>query len=172
MYEIVCFYKKGVCRFVFQSGHFFLELDHYFFLNFGLVLEAYTTLCVTELDFLTKTFFPKNGPNWAKGRVLKLLKNVVISFFCIWSVIKVYTNLYFYTNSAFGKILAPEICAEMLSANQNTEWIGETGWLFARWYKSLKNFDLKIFGWAWSNMSVASLGTGLQNWLYEGINEI
>lgn len=157
MYEIACFYKKSVCRFVFQSGHFFLELDHYFFLNFGIVLEAYTTLCVTELDFL---------------RVLKLLKNVFISFFCIWSVIKVYTNLYFYTNSVSGKILAPEICAEMLSANQNTEWIDETGWLFARWYKSLKNFDLKIFGWAWSNMSVASLGTGLQNWLYEGINEI
>ena len=121
VYEIACFYKKSVCRFVCQCGHFFLELGHYFFLNFGMVLEAYTTLCVTELDFLTKTFFPKNGPNWAKGRVLKLLKNVVISFFCIWSVIKVYTNLYFYTNSAFGKILAPEICAEMLSANQNTE---------------------------------------------------
>lgn len=106
VYEIACFYKKSVCRFVCQSGHFFLELSHYFFLNFGMVLEAYTTLCVTELDFL---------------RVLKLLKNVFISFFCIWSVIKVYTNLYFYTNSVSGKILAPEICAEMLSANQNTE---------------------------------------------------
>lgn len=106
VYEIACFYKKSVCRFVCQSGHFFLELGHYFFLNFGMVLEAYTTLCVTELDFL---------------RVLKLLKNVFISFFCIWSVIKVYTNLYFYTNSVSGKILAPEICAEMLSANQNTE---------------------------------------------------
>lgn len=106
VYEIACFYKKSVCRFVCQSGHFFLELGHYFFLNFGMVLEAYTTLCVTELDFL---------------RVLKLLKNVFISFFCIWSVIKLYTNLYFYTNSVSGKILAPEICAEMLSANQNTE---------------------------------------------------
>lgn len=106
VYEIACFYKKSVCRFVCQCGHFFLELGHYFFLNFGMVLEAYTTLCVTELDFL---------------RVLKLLKNVFISFFCIWSVIKVYTNLYFYTNSVSGKILAPEICAEMLSANQNTE---------------------------------------------------
>ena len=48
------------------SGRF-LELYHWFFLNFGMVLEIHMKLCVTEPDFPEKFFFcPKNWENGPK----------------------------------------------------------------------------------------------------------
>ena len=65
-----------------------------FFLNFGMVLETHMKLCVTELDFLEKFFWPKcweNGPKMGqKQGFLKLLKDLVIKFYWICSIMKTY----------------------------------------------------------------------------------
>ena len=55
-----------VCPSFRLSGRF-LELYHWFFLNFGMVLEIHMNLCVTEPDFPEKFFFyPKNWENGPK----------------------------------------------------------------------------------------------------------
>ena len=46
-----------------------LDLYHYLFLNFGMVLETHMKLCVTELDFPGKFFLPQKWGKWAKNRV-------------------------------------------------------------------------------------------------------
>ena len=46
---------------------FFLELDHYFFLNFGMVQETHMKLCVTVLDFPEKFFLPPKLGKWTKN---------------------------------------------------------------------------------------------------------
>ena len=57
----------------------FCELHHQLFLNFGIVLETYMKLYVTELDFPGKFFLPQK---WAKNlNSLNLLENWVINFF-------------------------------------------------------------------------------------------
>ena len=60
-----------------------------------MVLETDMKLCVTEPDFLEKNFLPpklgKVNQNWAKNRVFfNLLKNLVINFYWICSIMKIY----------------------------------------------------------------------------------
>ena len=45
----------------------FLELYHWFFLNFGMMLETHMKFCVTEPDFLEKIFLPKTLGKWVKN---------------------------------------------------------------------------------------------------------
>ena len=49
------------------------------------------------------------------------------------------------------------------------KYISRTKWrnslLFACWYRKLR-VDRKLLGWVWLKMSVATLVTGLLNWLY------
>ena len=67
----------------------FLEW-YYFFLNFGLVLGTYTKLCVTA-GFSGKILFaPKMGKMGQKQGFLNLLKNLVINFYWIYSIMKIY----------------------------------------------------------------------------------
>ena len=66
-----------------------------FFFKFGMVLESHVKLCVTEPDFLGKCFFPskigKMDLKWANNRVFfNLLENLVINFYWIWSIMKIY----------------------------------------------------------------------------------
>ena len=72
----------------------FLELCYLFFLNFGIVLQSYVKLFVTELVFPGKFFFPKNWENGPKtGQkqgFFNWLENLAINFYWIWSVIKIY----------------------------------------------------------------------------------
>ena len=70
----------------------FLELDLYFFLNFGVVLETEMTLCMTEPIFFIKTLF---CPNWENGSKLgqnrvNLLKKIVFNFYWNCYVRKIY----------------------------------------------------------------------------------
>ena len=86
-----------------------------------------------------------------------------------------YENLYYLlcscTNPILGKIFVAEVWAEMFSANQipgffNQPYLQNKS---MKWSdvlhvdtNSLKlKVDQKIFGWAWSNMGMASLVTGL-----------
>ena len=59
-----------------------------------MVLETHMKLCVTEPDFLEKGFCPKNWGNGLKVSqkqgFLNLLKNVVINFYWICSLMKIY----------------------------------------------------------------------------------
>ena len=54
-----------LCLSVFPSirPDVFLNLDYYFFLNFGTVLETHMKLCVTEPDFLVNFLCSKNWEN-------------------------------------------------------------------------------------------------------------
>ena len=60
-----------------------------------MVLETYIKLCVKEPDFPEKFFLPPNletGPKMGpKQGSLNLLKNLVINFFWISSIMKIYT---------------------------------------------------------------------------------
>ena len=63
----------------------FLELDHQFFLNFGMELETQTKCSMTEPDVFRPTFFASNtekmGQNWTKNNfLLNLLKKLVFNF--------------------------------------------------------------------------------------------
>ena len=49
-------------------------------------------LCMIELDFVEKKFLPQKWGKWAKQGFLNLLENLVINFFWIWSIKKVYIN--------------------------------------------------------------------------------
>ena len=63
-----------------------------FFLNFGMMLETHTKLCMTEPDFLEKKFLPPKLGEWTKmGQkqgFLNILKNFVVNFYWICSIMK------------------------------------------------------------------------------------
>ena len=44
-----------------------LELYHYSFVNFDMVLETHIKLCVTKLGFLEKNLLPQNLEKWTKN---------------------------------------------------------------------------------------------------------
>ena len=72
----------------------FLRIGSLLFLKLSIMLEAHVLLCVTEPDFLVKIPLPKKWGKWAKNRqkwgFFNLLENLVIIFFWIWSVMKIY----------------------------------------------------------------------------------
>ena len=75
------------------------------------------------------------------------------------------------TNPIFGKIFVPEILAKMFSANQiagffnqlylQNKSMKQPDFLHVDTNSHKSKVDQKILGWAWSEMGVASLVTGL-----------
>ena len=75
------------------------------------------------------------------------------------------------TNPIFGKIFVTEIWAKMISANQiagffNQPYLHNKSMKWPNFLHVDKNshklkVDQKIWGWAWSEIGVASLVTGL-----------
>ena len=132
------------------------------------MLETQTKLCVMESDFFKKKCFPENEP---KIEFLKLLKNLGISFFWIWSIMKVCIIWYIPVQIPYqGKIYflryRPKWCQEsdgsVFKSTISFEQNGEIAWFFVCWYKFMKNLSwFKIFGWLWSKMGVATLVMGL-----------
>ena len=59
-----------------------------------MVLETHMKLCVTEPDLPEKYFFPKKLGKWIKNgpkqSVFNLLKNLVVKFYWICSIMKIY----------------------------------------------------------------------------------
>ena len=71
----------------FSLSRCFLGIVLLIFLNFGMVLESHVKLCVTA-GFSRKIFFaPKMGQNQG---FFNLLENLVINFYWIWSIMKIY----------------------------------------------------------------------------------
>ena len=99
----------------------FLELDHEFFLNFGMVLETQMKR-VAESDFLEKTFLAPKLRIWSTlGQTeifLNLLKNLVLFFteFVLLFVLFLLNLMFSCTNPIFGKNLILEVWVKMLSA--------------------------------------------------------
>ena len=63
-------YKIGSVRpFICNSvcSGLFLELYHQFFLNFSMLIETYIKLCVTQPNFLQKSFLPPKLVKWDKN---------------------------------------------------------------------------------------------------------
>ena len=58
------------------------------------MLEMHIKLCMTELDFLEKNFLPKKVGKWVKNGpkqgFLNILKNFVINFYWICSIMNIY----------------------------------------------------------------------------------
>ena len=147
----------------------FLELYHYFFLNFGVVLETHLKLSVTEPDFPENFFCPQK---WAKKQgFLNLLSNFVIIFFNLFYNEHLYYLLCSSTNPIFDKIFVPEIWAKMISANQiagffnqqylQTKSMKQTDFLHFDTNSHKLKVDENILEWARSEVSVTSLVTRL-----------
>ena len=86
-----------------------------------MVPETYMKLSVTGPDFLYFFYLqnwkniPKTGP---KQGFSNLLKNLVIHFYWIRSIMKIYIICCFCADPIFDQIFVPEISAKMFSANQ------------------------------------------------------
>ena len=144
----------------------FLELHYLFFLNFGIVQQSHVKLCMTELVFPVKFFFPKNWENGPKkGQkqgFFNWLENLAINFYWIWSVIKIYIMccvpalieyLRKFLFLRYGpKCSQPSRLQDFLinHISRINQW---NAWFFTCF--------LKILECVWSEMGVASLVTGL-----------
>ena len=96
-------------------------------------------------------FLPqKSGKMGQKPGFLNLLKNLVISFYWICSIMKTYYLLCSCTNPVFGKIFVPGVWAKMFSANQiarflnqpflqNKSLFSRTKWSKIFWFCMVKN---------------------------------
>ena len=85
-----------------------------------------------------------------KPGFLNLLKNLVISFYWICSIMKTYCLLCSCTNPVFGKIFVPGVWAKMFSANQIAQFLNQpflqnkslfsrTNWSKIFWFCMVKN---------------------------------
>ena len=87
----------------------FLESHDLFFLNFVVVLETHMKLCVAEPDFQEKIFLPPKLGKWAKNGsktgFFDLLKTLVISFYLICSIMKIYIIHCVPAQIPYGKFL-------------------------------------------------------------------
>ena len=75
---------------------------------------------------------------WPKNRVFWICcENLVIKFFWIWSIKKVYINC---SNSILGKNLDPEIWVNcrIFKSTKSLERNNEKAWFFAYWYRFMK----------------------------------
>ena len=133
--------------------------------------------CVHRTKFSGKICFApkivKMGQKWGpKTGFSSLLKNLVINFYWIWSVMKIYIICCVPAQISYlGKIFVPEIWAKMFSANQiagffyqpylqNKSMKKPGFWHFDTNSHKLK-VDQKILGWAWSEIGMVSLVAGL-----------
>ena len=125
--------------------------------------------------FFRKIFFApkigKMGPKWVNQGFFNLLESLVINFYWIWSIMKIYIICCFPAQIPFlGKFLflryGPKCSQPIRLQDYLINHISRTNqwnaWFFSCWYKSCKlKVDQKILGRAWLEMGVASLVTGL-----------
>ena len=132
-------------------------------------------LCMTEPDFLENNFLPPKLGKWAKNGQKTGFSEYIEKFYQF--LLNLLYNEYVYyllcscTNSMFGKILVLEIWTKMFSANQiagffnqpylQNKSMKQPDFLHVDTNLHKLKVDQKIFGWAWPEMGVASLVTGL-----------
>ena len=92
--------RSSLCPFV------SMELEQWFFLSFGGVLETHITFCVTDHNFWKINFYPWDDPNWTENRFfLELLKSFAINFVWIQFIMKVHIFCYIHVHIPYlGKI--------------------------------------------------------------------
>ena len=89
-----------------------------------MVLETHMKLYVTESDFLEKNFLPPKLGKWIKNgskKVLNLLENLVINFYWICCIMKIYIFAVFRHKSHIWENFVPEFWANVFS--QSDCWI-------------------------------------------------
>ena len=122
-------------------------------------------LCMTGSDFWEKNFTHKWG-KWTKNRViLNLLESLIINFFWIWSIKKIYINCCILAKMLpLGNIwflrYEPKLSWPIRLLNFKIDYISRTKKMkkpdflhFDTVSRKLK-VDWKIFGWKWSKIGV------------------
>ena len=99
------------------SPDVFLELDHYFFLDFGMVLETYMKFCVTGLNFLKWFYLSQKLWKQPKNRVF-------LNWVCNKSL---YYLLYCCTNHIFRKSLVSDKWSKILLASHIEKYLSGRG---------------------------------------------
>ena len=148
-------------------------MAHYFFLKFSMVLGAHMLLCLTEPDFFNKIFLPKMGKmgqKCAKKGFLNLLENLVINFFWIRSIVKVYIICCILAQIPYlGKIwflrYGPKyslpIRLQDFKSTISLEQNDAKAWFFACWYRLMEIRSwLKNIGVGMVKMGVTTLFSG------------
>ena len=148
--------QNRVCP-TFCLSRLFLGIVSVIFSKFGIVLDSYVKLCMTEPDFPGKYFLAQNEPK--TGFFFNLLENLVISFYWIWSIMTIYiiccvpAQIPYLWKFLFlryqPKCSQPIRLQDFLINNisRTNQWIIK--------------FDQTFYGWAWSEMGVTSVVTGL-----------
>ena len=140
-----------------------------------MVLETFTSLCMTKPNFQEKLFLPQKLEKCAKivqrYGFLNLKKNLVISFHWICSIMKIYTicsvpaqNVYLgkFMFVRYGQNTLSQSYCRIFISFISPDQINETASFFACWYKFTKIKSwLNIFVLAWSEIGVANLVSGL-----------
>ena len=125
--------------------------------------------------FSGKKIWGGGGMSQKQG-FLNLLKDLVINFYWICSIMKTYIIYCVSPQIPYLGKKFSEIWAKMLSDNQIAGFFNQPYLL----NKSIKSPDFlhvdtsshkskvdpKFFGWTWSKIGMVSLVTGLWNWLY------
>ena len=135
--------------------------------HIGMVLETHMKLCIAKLNFLDNFFLPPKLGKETKSRVfLNLLKDLVLNFYWICSIMKI--DIIYCLPSRIpylGRILflryGPK-CSQPISRTFKSiifsKQKDEAAWRFACWYKFMiiKNW-LKIFGMRRAKVGMNSL---------------
>ena len=112
-------YKMKSIRSCFCPGVFGIII---FFVNFGIALEKYVNLCVTELSYLGKYFSLQHEKNRPKMGIrfgfLKFLKSLGITVFDLFYNENLYYLLFLWKYLKSKKHLVPEIWRKIPSAYQ------------------------------------------------------
>ena len=138
-----------------------------------MVLESHVKVCVTEPDFLGKIFLPQKLGKWAQNGPKTgffQLENLVIDFYWIWSIMKFFIICCVAAQIPYlGKLLflryGPK-CSQPIRLQDF--WINHISrtnqWNSLRFFDTNSHklkVDQKFLEWAWLEMGVASLVTGL-----------
>ena len=142
---------RSICPSVFPdfrlSGRF-LGIVSLVFSKFWDMLETHMKLCMTEPYFLEKIFLPSKLEKWtkngSKNGFLNFLKNLVINFYWICSIMKIYItwcvpaqipylrNCYSWDSGQ--NVLSQSDC-RIFQSTISVEQISKITWIFAGWYK-------------------------------------
>ena len=150
-----------------------------FFVNFGIALEKYVNLCVTELSYLGKYFSLQHEKNRPKMGIrfgfLKFLKSLGITVFDVFYNENLYYLLFLWKYLKSKKHLVPEIRRKIPSAYQlhlETKLmkkpyflrVDTNSWKLKLLEKLLGGHGQKWLWPLWSSDSKVSCISGMKRW--------
>ena len=139
----------------------FLELDHEFFLNFGMVLETQMKR-VAESDFLEKTFLAPKLRIWStlgQTNFFEFIEKFGLIFYWICSIIcSIFTefDVFLHKSHIREKSHSWGVCQNAVSqldcqifkSTLSPEQVDGIAWFSACWYKFTKTKSWSKFFWA------------------------